>query len=225
MKFVTDLGINGCKSARTVIQKETGRSRGFGYLDFVTHTDAVNALAALQGKELDGRALKLDLDEGNDGPRKGRRMPLTSPDFSIYIGNLPFSLRNEELRDTLVNIFGNDFGAINVRIAFADYTRSRGFAHVDFANQESANIALEKLAGFEIQGRPAIIRPAAGKLPRQDNAPRTPRNFEEKRDMKPFSGTTDFSVFIGNLPWEADKDLIREMIDDVVGKEIGRAHV
>ena len=220
MKFITDLGINDCKSARTVIQKDTGRSRGFAYLDFATNEDAVKALSSLEGKELDGRALKLDLAEGTDGPRKGRRNPLTSPDFSIYIGNLPFSLRNEELHDTLMNILGKDFGAINVRIAFADYTRSRGFAHVDFSNQESANIALEKLTGFEIQGRPSIIRPAAGKQGRQENAPRAQRNFEERRDVKPYSGTTEFSVFIGNLPWDADKDLIREMIDDVVGKDL-----
>jgi RNA recognition motif-containing protein len=43
MKFVTDLGINGCKSARTVIQKETGRSRGFGYLDFIYKVDITEA--------------------------------------------------------------------------------------------------------------------------------------------------------------------------------------
>lgn len=221
MKFVNDLGIIGCKSARTVTQKDTGRSRGFAYLDFTTQEDAIKALTALQGKELDGRALKLDLDEGNEGPRKGRRAPLTSTDFSIYVGNLPFSLRNEELRDTLMNILGNDFGTINVRISFADYTRSRGFAHVDFMDQESANIALEKLTALEIQGRPAVVRPAAGKQSaRQDNGPREQRNIGERRENKPFNGTTDFSVFIGNLPWEVDKDLIREMIDDVVGKDL-----
>ena len=32
-------------------------------------------------------------------------------------------------------------------------------------------------------------------------------------------GTSENSVFLGNLPWDANENLIREMVDDVVGQD------
>lgn len=48
------------RSAQVVMDRETGRSKGFGFVE-MTDTQACNAaIAALNGKEVDGRALTVN---------------------------------------------------------------------------------------------------------------------------------------------------------------------
>jgi len=46
-------------SARVVTDRETGRSRGFGFVEMETEEDAQKAIATLNGMELDGRAISV----------------------------------------------------------------------------------------------------------------------------------------------------------------------
>ena len=48
--------------------RETGRPRGFGFVE-MSNSDASRAMQALNGKELEGRALKIN--EAQDRPRAG----------------------------------------------------------------------------------------------------------------------------------------------------------
>ena len=55
--------------ATVVTDRETGRSRGFGFVVFADDADADKALSAMNGSELDGRTIRVD--EAHD--RKPRR--------------------------------------------------------------------------------------------------------------------------------------------------------
>ena len=46
------------------MNRQTGRSKGFGFIAFETHEQCEAAMAALSGHELDGRSLRLDFDPG-----------------------------------------------------------------------------------------------------------------------------------------------------------------
>lgn len=47
-------------SATVVRDRDTDRSRGFGFVEFANQADAQKAKEAMDGKEVNGRALKVD---------------------------------------------------------------------------------------------------------------------------------------------------------------------
>lgn len=56
-------------SARVVYDRETGRSRGFGFVTFSSETEVDDAIAALDGQSLDGRSIRVNVAE--ERPRRG----------------------------------------------------------------------------------------------------------------------------------------------------------
>ena len=62
------------RSAMVVMDRETGRSKGFGFVEMGTDQEAQTAISALHGKEISGRTLTVNearpKEEG--GPRGGR---------------------------------------------------------------------------------------------------------------------------------------------------------
>ena len=47
--------------ARVITDRETNRSRGFGFVTFVDGGDAQTAMNGMNGVQLDGRAIKVDI--------------------------------------------------------------------------------------------------------------------------------------------------------------------
>ncbi|XP_030531307.1 28 kDa ribonucleoprotein, chloroplastic-like [Rhodamnia argentea] len=50
-------------NARVVYDRESGRSRGFGFVTMATETEMNDAIAALDGQSLDGRAIRVNMAE------------------------------------------------------------------------------------------------------------------------------------------------------------------
>ena len=63
-------------SASVVKDRDTNRSKGFGFVEFAQDADAQKAKAELDGKEFDGRSLRVDdakepRDRGDRGGDRG----------------------------------------------------------------------------------------------------------------------------------------------------------
>jgi RNA recognition motif-containing protein len=57
--------------AKVILDRDTGRSRGFGFVTFENPDDAAAAMEAMNGADLDGRSLRVN--EAEDKPRRGPR--------------------------------------------------------------------------------------------------------------------------------------------------------
>jgi cold-inducible RNA-binding protein len=71
----TDDGLHGAFSpfgeiveAKVITDRETGRSRGFGFVTFADDEGATKAIAEMDGTELDGRTIKVN--EAEDKPAR-----------------------------------------------------------------------------------------------------------------------------------------------------------
>jgi RNA recognition motif-containing protein len=66
------------KAVDVVLDRDTGRSRGFAFVEMGTPAEAEKAIAELDGKDFEGRPLRVSVAEerrsgGNHrGPRRGR---------------------------------------------------------------------------------------------------------------------------------------------------------
>jgi RNA recognition motif-containing protein len=65
--------VGTCESASVVMDRDTGRSRGFGFVEMSSADDAEKAIAAINGREVGGRALNVsearDRSSGGGGGR------------------------------------------------------------------------------------------------------------------------------------------------------------
>ena len=59
--------------AKVITDRDTGRSRGFGFVTYANAEDANNAKAEMNGTELDGRTIKVDEAQGRRGGGGGAR--------------------------------------------------------------------------------------------------------------------------------------------------------
>jgi nucleolin len=197
VELIGGKGVEGFDSLRLIIDKRTGRSRGFGYINYADKDEAEKAVANLNGASVEGRDLRVELsvpaDQRPERPRRSRG----GDENSVFIGNLDFNVAEEDIR-SLCDEAGLD--VVNVRLAIDRNTgRPRGFGHVAFSEASMVEDAISKLHDTELMGRNIRV----DKAQRREDRP--------AREQKP-------SVYIGNLSWDVNEDLVKEMVDDVLGE-------
>ncbi|KAI4737169.1 RNA-binding domain-containing protein, partial [Aureobasidium sp. EXF-12298] len=164
-------------SVRVITHADSGRSKGFSYVEFTDVDAATEALNAKHGTDLDGRTLKCDFSTPRDNSNRsydknqvGARANTFgdkqqgAPSTTLFVGNVSFNTTT----DSLTGYF-SEFGSINsIRLPTDRETGApKGFGYVEFGSVDEAKAALEGLNGADVDGRNIRLDFAA---PRDNNA-------------------------------------------------------
>lgn len=63
-------GVGAVESARVIVDRATGRSKGFGFVEMSSDEDAQRAISEFDGKEVDGRKVRVSEAKPQE-PRSG----------------------------------------------------------------------------------------------------------------------------------------------------------
>jgi multiple RNA-binding domain-containing protein 1 len=134
-------------------------SRGFGFVEFDAPAVARAAKRAMQGKELEGRSLRLELSSsglnrpGDDS--RGDRDDATNKSKSES-SRVPKGLSATKL------VVFNPFGVLkSCRLPKKFDGAHRGFAFAELSTKREASAALEALQGTHLYGRRLVVERAA----------------------------------------------------------------
>jgi len=161
---------------RLITDRDTGRSKGFGYVEFANAADAAKAHSAKNGALVDNRALNVDF--ANSKPAGGQQDRAQSraksfgdstspPSDTLFVGNLSFDVGQESVSEA----FGEYGTILGVRLPTDRETgEPKGFGYVTFSSVDEAKAALENMQGYEISGRACRLdysqpRPQNGESP------------------------------------------------------------
>ncbi|KAJ3058837.1 hypothetical protein HDU99_006622, partial [Rhizoclosmatium hyalinum] len=173
--------------------RETGKSRGFGFVTMSSPDEAQAAIAAMDNQELDGRTVRVNIaadrnerpafggdraPRGDFGGNRGGRgsFPPKDPSDTLFVGNLTFNATEDSVR----NFFGEQGEILSCRLPTDRETgQPKGFAYVQFADIDTAQAALNALNGADFEGRNVRL---------DFSAPRTDSGFGGRGGRGGFGG-------------------------------------
>jgi RNA recognition motif-containing protein len=65
--------VGAVESVAVITERETGRSRGFAFVEMASNADAQKAIQDLNGREIKGRAIRVSEAQEREGGGGGRR--------------------------------------------------------------------------------------------------------------------------------------------------------
>ena len=139
-----------------VTDMNTGRSRGFGFVTVPSSAVADEAIAALDGADVDGRAIRVNVsvareDRPQRAPRDGgARRGYDFDGRKVYFGNLSWGMDHLDLQDLC-----GEFGTVEDARLITDRetNRSRGFGFVTMSTVAEAEEVVNQLNGQDVDGR------------------------------------------------------------------------
>lgn len=114
--------VEGCgkvKSMKAIIDKQTNKCKGFGFIDFESHEDARTAISELQRKGYTAQLAKSSQQQEQD-------------ETNLYFANLDLQMSEQDLRQAL-----SEFGTVvSVRILRDQQKQSRGVGFARMNDRE-----------------------------------------------------------------------------------------
>ncbi|KAH6757462.1 nucleotide/nucleic acid binding protein [Perilla frutescens var. hirtella] len=122
-------------------------SGGFGFIEFDSVDTAVRACRDLQGTNLDGFALKLQLCQAKK-VENDREVDSNRSSTKFIVKNIAFEATKKDLKDLF-----SPFGQLKSLRVPKRYGNHRGFAFVEYTTKQEAASALEHLGKTHLYGR------------------------------------------------------------------------
>ena len=185
--------------------------------------------AAVESKE-EKEARRQARREKREAKKKAKLEKKTAKKaHGVWVGNLSFSTT----RKMLFAFFADCGQVLRVNLPMIDKNKNKGYAYVDFCNEDQASIAVCKSEG-ELDGRKLLIKHAkdfttTGEKPRpssttaaaneegdeQQTQSTTTTVVERRQQAPPHRGHVSRKLFIGNLSFEATAENVKKYFEKI----------
>jgi parallel beta-helix repeat protein len=154
------------QSAQVIQDRDTGRSKGFGFVEMDTEAEAQAAIQGLHDQEYDGRRLTVNVVKPTRVERPTQEEEYFDEDEALdelddididewvgkklYVGNLTYKVSSEDF----VDLF-SQFGTVQSAQVITDREtgRSKGFGFVEMDTEDEAHEAILGLHDQRYKGR------------------------------------------------------------------------
>lgn len=154
------------KNVRLIADKNSRRTKGFGYIEFCT-LEGVEKSMSFTNEKLLGVPMIVQRVEGARIRMTAQAEDLTrlisrpvETKNRIFVGNIHTNLTDNDIRLVFEPFGPLDFATIQID---PESGRSRGFAFVQFRNEKDARHAIEKMNRFELAGKDLTVSLASEK--------------------------------------------------------------
>ncbi|KAL7453891.1 hypothetical protein ACHAWC_005539 [Mediolabrus comicus] len=191
-------------SCKVVCDKETGKSKGYGYVHYETNEAAANAIEKLDGMLIDGKEVQVGIFQRRD----------TRPDqaswTNCFIKNIPYDWDEDRLRKEF-----ESFGEIaSEEKEESNEPESLGFGFVNFVEHESAAKAVEEMneKEFETEEDGEKITKAlyVGRAQKKAERERELRQKFEADKMERIAKFQGVNLYVKNLDDSVTDDILRD---------------
>ena len=130
-----------------VLTDDGGVNRGFGFVTYAEKSMAEAAIKALDGHRINGR--RIGVRDADDDKKKGRKERKEPEGLKLYIGNLPFSATQEQLKELVAA-----HATVNeVILATGPGGKAKGFGFVFIAEKDKGEAVVAAINNTEVEGR------------------------------------------------------------------------
>ncbi|KAL9607345.1 MAG: hypothetical protein Q9167_007737 [Letrouitia subvulpina] len=149
--------IGEIKAARVIFDQNSGRSRGFGYVEFADPADGIKAHKDMKDAIIDGRTINLDFSEAKKNDSRGGFQDRpnkygdvrSDPSNTLFLANLPFGCNEDDVGKVF-----KDYNVTTIRLPTDRETgKPKGIGYVQFTSIKDASDAIDSMAGATINGR------------------------------------------------------------------------
>ena len=166
-----------------IVRDRKGNSRGFAYCDFENEEDLINAVAVLQGKDIQGNHIGIAISKPpEDNPNEN---------LTVFVNNLPFEINENELAESM-----QEFGNLKkIRIIKGTDGKCKGYAYAEFYNENSIEAACLK-EHMQIKNRRVLLQRFNAEREQKFilHVTNLPYTIEESEVLELFPGAASVSI-------------------------------
>uniref|UniRef100_A0A672GTP7 Nucleolysin TIAR n=1 Tax=Salarias fasciatus TaxID=181472 RepID=A0A672GTP7_SALFA len=189
-------------SSRDWVSSEHTSNDPYCFVEFYEHRDAASALAAMNGRKILGKEVKVNWATTPSSQKKD-----TSNHFHVFVGDLNPEISTEDVKAAFA-----PFGKISDARVVKDMTtgKSKGYGFVSFYNKLDAENAIVNMSGQWLGGRQIRTNWATRKPP----APKNTQDNGSKQlrfdDVVTQSSLQNCTVYCGGIQSGLSEHLMRQ---------------
>lgn len=150
------------EKAEVMYDKWSGRSRRFAFVTMKTVEDANSAIEKLNGTEIGGREIKVNVTEKplpsiNLSGLQAEDSQFVDSPYKVYVGNLAKTVTT----DTLKDFFAEKGKVLSAKVSRVPGTsKSSGYGFVSFSSEEEVEAASSSLNNAVLEGQKIRVNKA-----------------------------------------------------------------